>query len=111
MYDIVTPLPPGFKQTKKLNPTLSPNLVVLKLSPGDDLGGLGVHRFNFYLLDGRVRQLRLDNPANQKVFLLGNRHNRCPLGQQKFFGAQWVHGFKAIKTSLRRINHGVQGGL
>ena len=60
------------------NPALPPNLVILKLTPCNDLRGLGKHGFDFYHFNGVSRQLWLDHPADKKVLLFFHGRHRCP---------------------------------
>jgi hypothetical protein len=73
------------------NPPLPPNTVVLQLTPGDDLRGLGEHCFKFHILNRIGRLFRLNHSADQKVLLFGDGYDGGPLGQQQFFGVQRVH--------------------
>jgi hypothetical protein len=62
------------------NPSLSPDTVIFKFAPRNDLRGFRKNRFNFYQLDGIAGQLRLDHFADQEVLLFGYwRHGR-PFG-------------------------------
>ena len=69
-----------FQVAPRSNPTLPPNLVILKLTPGNDLRGLEKHRFDFNQLNWIGGQLRLYNLAHQKMFLFGHGLHRRPFG-------------------------------
>jgi hypothetical protein len=75
-----------------LNPTLPPHVVVLQVTPCDDLCGLGKHGLDFYQLDRGSGIVGLNHPADQKVLLLGHGLDGGPFAQQQFFGVQGGHG-------------------
>ena len=75
----------------RLNPALPPNFIILKVTPCNDLRGLRKNGFNFDRFNGVAKLLGLNDLADQKVLLFGDGFDRGPLGQQQFFGVQWVH--------------------
>jgi hypothetical protein len=48
------------------NPSLSPNPIVLQVTPSNHLNRLGKHRFDFHLFNRVGGQLGLDDSADQK---------------------------------------------
>jgi hypothetical protein len=57
----------------------------LQLTPSDDLGGFGEHRFDLHPLNRVGGPLRFDHPADQEVLLLGHRRDGGPLVSSSFF--------------------------
>ncbi len=74
----------------KSNPALPPNPVILQFTPSNQLRGLRENHLDFHRHNRVGGLFGLNHPADQKVFLFGHRFNRCPLGQQQFFGVQRV---------------------
>ena len=70
----------GEDKSAHLNPALPPDLIVLQLTPSDDLRGLGKYSFDFYRYNRVGGQVRLDHPADQKVLLFGDGFDGGPLG-------------------------------
>ena len=72
------------------NPALPPDLVILKLTPGHDLRGLGKHGFKLHQLNRVFGYRRLNHSADQEVLLFGDGGHSRPFGQQQLFGVQWI---------------------
>ena len=73
------------------NPALSPDTVILQLTPSDDLGGFRKYSFYFDQLNGLGGQIGLNHPADQEVLLFGQGFDCRPFGQKQFFGIDGVH--------------------
>ena len=74
------------------NPTLPPQAEILQVTPSNDLHSLRKHRLNFHQLNRVGGKFGLNHTADQEVLLFGHGLDRGPLGQQKFFRVQRVHG-------------------
>ncbi len=85
------------------NPTLQPNPVVPQFTSSNDLHSLGKHCLDFHRFNGIGGGHWLNNPADQKVLLLGQGLDRRPLGSQQFFG---LNGF--MRERLGPILHFTQ---